>query len=105
MEPMTVFKMRSVCTGPADKGVGGAAHLHDGDLLPPVEGGQFDGVGDNKQAHRQQDHHQDHGHRPGDVADDGEASAISGADFSLGHAGYLFLPRFSVSVSLLMSSR
>ena len=54
--------------GPADKPVGGAAHLHDGDLLPPVEGGQFDGVGDDEQGDDQQHGDENEGHGAGHVA-------------------------------------
>ena len=55
--------------GPADEGVGGSHHTHDGDFLPAVEGGQADGVGDDERAHQEQGGNQRHGHHGSHVAD------------------------------------
>ena len=59
--------------GPADEAVGRTAHLHDGDLLPAIEGGQLDGVGDDEQGDHHQHGHQHNRHAGGDVAHHDEA--------------------------------
>ncbi|CAN4023239.1 AhpC/TSA family, partial [Dysosmobacter welbionis] len=53
--------------GPADEAVGGAHHPHDGDLLPPVKGGELDGVGDDEHRHYEQDGDQCHAYHRGYV--------------------------------------
>ena len=49
----------------ADEAIRRTDHLHDGDLFTPTERGQLDGVGHDKQGHRDEDHDQndgDHAH-------------------------------------------
>ena len=48
-----------------DEAIRRTDHLHDGDLLTPAERGQLDGIGHDKQGHRDEDHDQndgDHAH-------------------------------------------
>ena len=44
-----------------DEAIRRTDHLHDGDLFTPAERGQLDGVGHNKQGHRDEDHDQNDG--------------------------------------------
>ena len=59
--------------GPADEGVGGAHHLHDGNFLLPPRHGHFDGVGDDEEGDHQEDAEQDDGDAHGHIADGDEA--------------------------------
>lgn len=72
--------------GPPDKPVGGAAHLHNGDLLPPGEGGQLDGVGDDGDGDEHQHHHQNDGQSGGHIAQHDKAVGNFQGGLHLGNA-------------------
>ena len=59
--------------GPADKAVGRAHHFHNGDLIPPVKGGELDGVGNNEHGHHKQHCDQRQADDCGDIPDCDEA--------------------------------
>ena len=58
---------------PADEAIGSPHHFHDGDLVPPVEGGELDGVGNDEHGDDQQNGDQGDADDAGDVADGDEA--------------------------------
>ena len=75
--------------GPLNKRVGGAAHLHDGDLLPAVECCQLDGVGDDEQGHHRQDADEHQGYAGGDVPHQHKALGNGNGRIYFRHAGHL----------------
>ena len=58
-----------MCIRDRDKAVGRAHHFHNGDLIPPVKGGELDGVGNNEHGHNEQHCDQRQADNRGDIPD------------------------------------
>ena len=73
-----------------DEAIRRTDHLHDGDLLAPAERGQLDGVGHNKQGHRDEDHDQNDGDHAHNVPERDEVFRIVQVRRDIGNAVHIF---------------